>query len=207
MHFCLWYSNCHCKSGEQLNRTFTGTVFNQMNLIKPNRINFFSLNKHKVNLWKSYSYGVVRINNGIDTIIMISLETLIYSCNNYYYHNISVFIHCIHRYVMSYIPGGQTGLKFFTKVFTSIAGKAVSSTLPVWSSKGSKQETPLYKTEEATNLSPLCWWFVKSCDPWGVWVEWFVNFNRNVKVVGSSANMALTCMARHFIHCITPSKA
>lgn len=110
-------------------------------------------------------------------------------------------------YVMSYIPGGQTGLKFFTKVFTSIAGKAVSSTLPVWSSKGSKQETPLYKTEEATNLSPLCWWFVKSCDPWGVWVEWFVNFNRNVKVVGSSANMALTCMARHFIHCITPSKA
>ncbi|XP_041479919.1 protein transport protein SFT2-like [Lytechinus variegatus] len=34
-------------------------------------------------------------------------------------------------YVMSYIPGGQTGLKFFTKVFTSLAGKAVSSSLPV----------------------------------------------------------------------------
>ncbi|XP_072174483.1 uncharacterized protein [Diadema setosum] len=34
-------------------------------------------------------------------------------------------------YVMSYIPGGQTGLKFFTKVFTSVAGKAVSKSLPV----------------------------------------------------------------------------
>ncbi|XP_071946245.1 uncharacterized protein [Antedon mediterranea] len=34
-------------------------------------------------------------------------------------------------YIISYIPGGQTGLTFFAKLFSSAAGKAVSKTLPV----------------------------------------------------------------------------
>ncbi|XP_033109077.1 protein transport protein SFT2-like [Anneissia japonica] len=34
-------------------------------------------------------------------------------------------------YIISYIPGGQTGLTFFTKLFSAAAGKAVSKTLPV----------------------------------------------------------------------------
>ncbi|XP_066276039.1 uncharacterized protein [Branchiostoma lanceolatum] len=34
-------------------------------------------------------------------------------------------------YVASYIPGGQTGLKFFTRLFSSAASKAVKSTIPV----------------------------------------------------------------------------
>jgi hypothetical protein len=34
-------------------------------------------------------------------------------------------------YIVSYIPGGQTGLKFFTKIFYLAASKTVSKTLPV----------------------------------------------------------------------------
>ncbi|ESO89961.1 hypothetical protein LOTGIDRAFT_192494 [Lottia gigantea] len=34
-------------------------------------------------------------------------------------------------YFVSYIPGGQTGLKFFTKVFYAAASKTVNATLPV----------------------------------------------------------------------------
>ncbi|XP_022343766.2 uncharacterized protein LOC111136897 [Crassostrea virginica] len=34
-------------------------------------------------------------------------------------------------YVVSYIPGGQTGLKFFSKIFYSAATKTVQKTLPV----------------------------------------------------------------------------
>lgn len=34
-------------------------------------------------------------------------------------------------YIVSYIPGGQTGLKFFSKVFYSVATKTVQKTLPV----------------------------------------------------------------------------
>lgn len=34
-------------------------------------------------------------------------------------------------YVLSYIPGGQTGLKFFTKIFYAAASKTVQKTLPV----------------------------------------------------------------------------
>ncbi|XP_077998613.1 uncharacterized protein LOC144451599 [Glandiceps talaboti] len=34
-------------------------------------------------------------------------------------------------YIISYIPGGQTGLKFFTKIFSSVVTKTVSKTLPV----------------------------------------------------------------------------
>ena len=32
---------------------------------------------------------------------------------------------------MSYIPGGQTGLKFFSKVFYSVASKTTQKILPV----------------------------------------------------------------------------
>ena len=35
------------------------------------------------------------------------------------------------RYFVSYIPGGSTGMKFFTKLFSSAVTKTVSSTLPV----------------------------------------------------------------------------
>ena len=35
------------------------------------------------------------------------------------------------RYFVSYIPGGTTGMKFFTKLFSSAVTKTVSSTLPV----------------------------------------------------------------------------
>jgi hypothetical protein len=34
-------------------------------------------------------------------------------------------------YVVSYIPGGHTGLKFFTKIFYAAASKTVQKTLPV----------------------------------------------------------------------------
>jgi len=34
-------------------------------------------------------------------------------------------------YIVSYIPGGQTGLKFFTKVFYLAASKTVQKTLPI----------------------------------------------------------------------------
>lgn len=34
-------------------------------------------------------------------------------------------------YLVSYIPGGTTGLKFFTKLFSSAVTKTVSNTLPV----------------------------------------------------------------------------
>ncbi|KAJ8320198.1 hypothetical protein KUTeg_001785 [Tegillarca granosa] len=34
-------------------------------------------------------------------------------------------------YIVSYIPGGQTGLKFFTKIFYAAASKTVQKTLPV----------------------------------------------------------------------------
>jgi len=34
-------------------------------------------------------------------------------------------------YVVSYIPGGHTGLKFFTKIFYAAASKTVGKTLPV----------------------------------------------------------------------------
>lgn len=34
-------------------------------------------------------------------------------------------------YFVSYIPGGSTGMKFFTKLFSSAVSKTVSSTLPV----------------------------------------------------------------------------
>ncbi|XP_070560693.1 uncharacterized protein [Ptychodera flava] len=34
-------------------------------------------------------------------------------------------------YVVSYIPGGQTGLKFFTKIFSTVVTKTVGKTLPV----------------------------------------------------------------------------
>ncbi|PIK33177.1 hypothetical protein BSL78_30009 [Apostichopus japonicus] len=34
-------------------------------------------------------------------------------------------------YLVSYIPGGQTGLTFFTKLFATVAGKTISSTMPV----------------------------------------------------------------------------
>jgi len=34
-------------------------------------------------------------------------------------------------YFVSYIPGGTTGMKFFTKLFSSVVSKTVSSTLPV----------------------------------------------------------------------------
>ncbi|XP_014680965.1 PREDICTED: protein transport protein SFT2-like [Priapulus caudatus] len=34
-------------------------------------------------------------------------------------------------YMISYIPGGQTGLSFFSKLFYSVSSKAVSSALPV----------------------------------------------------------------------------
>ncbi|XP_048760448.2 uncharacterized protein LOC125669756 [Ostrea edulis] len=34
-------------------------------------------------------------------------------------------------YVVSYIPGGQTGLKFFSKIFYTAATKTVQKTLPV----------------------------------------------------------------------------
>ncbi|ELT94356.1 hypothetical protein CAPTEDRAFT_152187, partial [Capitella teleta] len=34
-------------------------------------------------------------------------------------------------YIVSYIPGGQTGLKFFTKIFYVAASKTVKTTLPV----------------------------------------------------------------------------
>ncbi|XP_005104216.1 protein transport protein SFT2 [Aplysia californica] len=34
-------------------------------------------------------------------------------------------------YVVSYIPGGQTGLKFFTSIFYAAASKTVGKTLPV----------------------------------------------------------------------------
>ncbi|XP_061197169.1 uncharacterized protein LOC133205382 [Saccostrea echinata] len=34
-------------------------------------------------------------------------------------------------YVVSYIPGGQTGLKFFSKIFYAAASKTVQKTLPV----------------------------------------------------------------------------
>ena len=34
-------------------------------------------------------------------------------------------------YIISYIPGGQTGLKFFSKVFYSFSTKAASTVLPV----------------------------------------------------------------------------
>ncbi|CAH3037756.1 unnamed protein product [Porites lobata] len=34
-------------------------------------------------------------------------------------------------YFVSYIPGGSTGMKFFTKLFSSAVTKTVSSTLPV----------------------------------------------------------------------------
>ena len=35
------------------------------------------------------------------------------------------------RYIMSYIPGGQTGLSFFTRVFYAAVSKTASATLPV----------------------------------------------------------------------------
>jgi len=38
---------------------------------------------------------------------------------------------CFDRYVLSYVPGGQTGLKFFTKIFYAAASKTVQKTLPV----------------------------------------------------------------------------
>lgn len=44
------------------------------------------------------------------------------------------FVCFLSRYVISYIPGGQTGLKFFSKLFYSVASKTVSKTLPVWRS-------------------------------------------------------------------------
>ncbi|XP_067658171.1 uncharacterized protein [Haliotis asinina] len=34
-------------------------------------------------------------------------------------------------YIISYIPGGQTGLKFFTKIFYSAASKTAQKTLPI----------------------------------------------------------------------------
>ncbi|XP_041377767.1 protein transport protein sft2-like [Gigantopelta aegis] len=34
-------------------------------------------------------------------------------------------------YIVSYIPGGQTGLKFFSKICYGVASKTVSSTLPM----------------------------------------------------------------------------
>ncbi|KAL8621600.1 hypothetical protein ACOMHN_036833 [Nucella lapillus] len=34
-------------------------------------------------------------------------------------------------YIVSYIPGGQTGLKFFSNIFYAVASKTVSKTLPV----------------------------------------------------------------------------
>ncbi|XP_076451521.1 uncharacterized protein LOC143287421 [Babylonia areolata] len=34
-------------------------------------------------------------------------------------------------YIISYIPGGQTGLKFFSNIFYAVASKTVSKTLPV----------------------------------------------------------------------------
>ncbi|XP_052082419.1 uncharacterized protein LOC127720053 [Mytilus californianus] len=34
-------------------------------------------------------------------------------------------------YIVSYIPGGQTGLKFFSKIFYAAASKTASKTLPV----------------------------------------------------------------------------
>lgn len=34
-------------------------------------------------------------------------------------------------FVISYIPGGQTGLKFFTKLFSGFCRSSVKSSLPV----------------------------------------------------------------------------
>lgn len=34
-------------------------------------------------------------------------------------------------YIVSYIPGGQTGLKFFSKIFYAAASKTASKTLPI----------------------------------------------------------------------------
>ena len=41
-------------------------------------------------------------------------------------------LHCTFRYIVSYIPGGKTGMSFFTKIFYLAASKTVSKTLPVW---------------------------------------------------------------------------
>ncbi|XP_023236411.1 protein transport protein sft2-like [Centruroides sculpturatus] len=41
----------------------------------------------------------------------------------------SLFV--ISRYVLSYIPGGQTGMKFFTKIFTSTVTKTANKSLPI----------------------------------------------------------------------------
>lgn len=34
-------------------------------------------------------------------------------------------------FLISYIPGGQTGLKFFSRIFSSAVSSSVSKTLPV----------------------------------------------------------------------------
>ncbi|KAL5015268.1 hypothetical protein ScPMuIL_009538 [Solemya velum] len=34
-------------------------------------------------------------------------------------------------YIVSYVPGGQTGLKFFSKLFYSVASKTAQKTLPI----------------------------------------------------------------------------
>ena len=44
-------------------------------------------------------------------------------------HSLCVYI--CSRYIVSYIPGGQTGLKFFSNIFYAVASKTVSKTLPV----------------------------------------------------------------------------
>lgn len=35
-------------------------------------------------------------------------------------------------FIVSYIPGGQTGMKFFTKLFYATASKTAQKTLPIW---------------------------------------------------------------------------
>jgi len=47
--------------------------------------------------------------------------------NNFYFQSLSLF----DRYIFSYIPGGTTGLKFFSKLFASAFTRTVGKTLPI----------------------------------------------------------------------------
>ena len=63
-------------------------------------------------------------------ICMLSILTCLSICHVSNLVSEACFVF-LPRYFVSYIPGGTTGMKFFTKLFSSAVTKTVSSTLPV----------------------------------------------------------------------------
>lgn len=86
----------------------------------------------------------------------------------------AVQIMAIVWYIVSFIPGGQTGLKFFSKIFSSVVTKTVSKTLPVWLPKSD------YKTMQ-TSFSLL--YMAILCMPYVIYFDYSMNQKINTEII------------------------